>query len=348
MNNTFEEAARTGGGRHTAPSSRPLRVVVADANLLPHRDLLDAHVPPGTVVSWHGGFDEAAVVGDLPGADVFVGPRFTAAMGRASDRLRLVHVGGAGYDGIDADALPAGAVCANTYHHETSIAEYVAATTVIVRRQLLVQDRELRAGHWASSVYEPQRSQPSALDGATVGIIGYGHIGARTWQVMRAFGASGVAVTRRPLDAAREGLAWTAGLDGLDRLLAESDVIVVCLPLTPDTRHIIAARQLAAMKPDAVLVNVSRGPLVDPEALYAALSAKRIGGAVIDVWYQYPSGGAHAEPSPLPFGTLDNVLLTPHISGVTRQTFQGRVRDIAANVSRLVAGEPLRNVVISR
>jgi phosphoglycerate dehydrogenase-like enzyme len=348
MSVTPEKTLQTDGSGSNPLRSRPLRVVVADANFLPHRDLLEANLPAGTIVSWHKGFDEAAVAADLPGADVFVGPRFTAAMGAASDALRLVHVGGAGYDGIDADALPRGVVCANTFCHETSIAEYVAVTAVVVRRQLLLQDRALRAGHWASSVYESQRSQVSALAGATVGIIGYGHIGSRTWHLMRAFGASGVAVTRRPVDAEREGLTWTAGLDGLDRLLAESDVVVLCLPLTPETRHLIAAKQLGAMRRDAVLVNVGRGPLVDPEALYKALDERRIGGAVIDVWYQYPSGGAYAEPSALPFGKLDNVLMTPHISGVTRQTFEGRVRDIAANISRLLAGEPLQNVVISK
>jgi hypothetical protein len=161
MSVTPEKTLQTDGSGSNPLRSRPLRVVVADANFLPHRDLLEANLPAGTIVSWHKGFDEAAVAADLPGADVFVGPRFTAAMGAASDALRLVHVGGAGYDGIDADALPRGVVCANTFCHETSIAEYVAVTTVVVRRQLLLQDRALRAGHWASSVYESQRSQVS-------------------------------------------------------------------------------------------------------------------------------------------------------------------------------------------
>jgi phosphoglycerate dehydrogenase-like enzyme len=102
------------------------------------------------------------------------------------------------------------------------------------------------------------------------------------------------------------------------------------------------------MKRDAVLVNVSRGPLVDPEALYEALSEKRIGGAVLDVWYDYPTTGARAEPARYPFATLENVLMTPHISGVTRQTFEGRVRDVTANIGRLAAGEPLRNLVTLR
>lgn len=331
-----------------APQEATLRVVVADPNLLPHRDDFEAALPADVSVTWHERFDEAALVADLPGVHVLVGSRFTAAMGAAADELRLVHVGGAGYDGVDETALPPGSVCANTFHHEASIAEYVAATVVVLRRGLLAYDRELRTGHWASSVYEPERPQGDALDGATVGIVGYGNIGSRTWRVLRAMGAEGVVVTRRGVDAAAEGLRWSGTVEELPRLLAESDVVVLCLPLSEATRHVVAAAELDAMRPGAVLVNVGRGPLVDPEALYAALSERRIGGAVLDVWYSYPTSGSTADPAPVPFADLDNVLMTPHISGVTRQTFAGRVRDITGNIRRLRDGRPLVNVVVSR
>jgi phosphoglycerate dehydrogenase-like enzyme len=94
-----------------------------------------------------------------------------------------------------------------------------------------------------------------------------------------------------------------------------------------------------------VLVNVGRGPVVDQAALYAALHDRVIGGAAVDVWYDYPADGNVAVPSRLPFDAVPNVLMTPHSSGLTRQTFAGRAADIAANIARLVAGEPLRNVV---
>lgn len=325
-----------------------LRVVVADANLLPHRDAFERGLPAGAEVIWHDRFDEEAVLADLPGTHVLVGARFTPAMGAVADALRLVQVGGAGVDGIDVAALPDGVECANTFHHEDSIAEYVAATSVVVRRRLLQQDRALREGRWESSVYEPDRAQVGAMRNATVGIVGYGHIGARTWRLLRAMGARGVAVTRRPPDAEAEGLAWSRGSEALPDLLAEADVVVLCLPLTDATHHVIGAGQLAAMRRDAVLVNVGRGPLVDPEALYDVLAEGRIGGAVLDVWYSYPTEGATAEPAPVPFGELDNVLMTPHVSGVTRQTFEGRVADITANIRRVHAGEPVENRVVAR
>ena len=99
------------------------------------------------------------------------------------------------------------------------------------------------------------------------------------------------------------------------------------------------------MRPDALLVNVARGPLVDPEALYPALRDQANGGAVVDVWYSYPAGGNEAAPATEPFGELDNVFLTPHISGVASETFRGRARDVAANIRHLAAGEPLERVV---
>lgn len=329
-------------------NAEAIKIVFADANFVPHKELIEASLPQGASISWHPAFDEAAVIADLPGAQVYVGAKFTKAMTAAADALRLVHVGGAGYDGIDAEALPAGVVVANTFHHEKSIAEYVAATSIVVRRQLYAQDRALRSGHWASSVYEPEREQLSTLEGATVGIFGYGHIGSNTWRVMRAFGARGVTVTPREVDVAREGLDWAGGSEATDRLLVESDIVVLCLPLLPSTHYMIARTQFEKMKKTAVLVNVSRGPLVDPDALYAALRERRIGGAVLDVWYQYPASGSHAQPSPLPFAELENVVMTPHISGVTRNTFEGRARDIAANIGRVAAGEPIKNVVICR
>ena len=328
----------------------PLRVVVADANLVPHRSLLEATVPAGTELVWLDRFDETAVIDALPGTDVLVGARFTTAMTSAADSLRLVHVGGAGYDGVDADAIPAGTQVANTFNHEASIAEYTAAMTIVLRRQLLDQDRALRAGQWASSVYEPHRAQPLSLQGATVGIVGFGHIGQRTWEIFKALGARGVALTGRGGGPAAEevGLEWTRGPEGLADLLAASDVVVLCLPLSDATRHLVGAAQLAAMRPGAILVNVSRGPLVDPDALLDALRERRIGGAVLDTWYSYPTSGSTARPAEQPFEELDNVLMTPHISGVTSQTFAGRAKDIGQNIARLQQGESLMNVVITR
>jgi phosphoglycerate dehydrogenase-like enzyme len=321
-----------------------MKIVVADRNLVPHRARLESALPHGSTVRWHDVSD--GLLDDLRDADVFVGSRFTAEMARAGQRLRLVHTAGAGTDKIAFDTLAPDILVANTFHHEQSIAEYVLAAAVLLRRGFLGQDWMLREGTWATSVYDPSITQPRSLHGARVGFVGFGHIGRRSWQLFRAFGCAGAAITGSGrLEAAVEGLAWAAEAGQLNRLMEASDVVVVSAPLTERTVGMIGAEELAALGPDGVLINVGRGPLVVERALHEALSGRTIAGAAIDVWYQYPAGDGHAAPSELPFETLPNVLMTPHSSGVTYDTFVGRVDDIAANIGRLQRGEPLRNLV---
>jgi phosphoglycerate dehydrogenase-like enzyme len=323
-----------------------MRIVVTDANLSSWRDDLEAALPEGAVVVWPDPTDDTAVQQALFGADVLVGPRFTADMSDAGKNLRLVQVAGAGTDKIEVDALPQGAQVANTFHHEDSIAEYVVAATVLLRRGLLRQDAALRQGEWASPAHNRAEPWVSGLAGATVGFVGFGHIGARTWELFKAFGANGVTVTRTgDIDAAAKGLEWSRTVAGIDSLLEIADVVVVCAPLTPETTGLIGASELGKMRSSATLVNVGRGPLVDEKALYTALADKTIGGAVIDVWYDYPSAGNIGAPSRLPFHELGNILMTPHSSGLTRQTFDGRTADVAANINRVAAGQPVQSVV---
>ena len=326
-----------------------MRIVLADSNLMPHRVLLEEALPAGTTTSWHETWNEEALVRDLRDADVYVGPRFTDAMGAVAEKLRLVHVAGAGYDGIEAEALPEGVVCANTFHHENSIAEHVTAVLVALRRNLLGQDAALRTGTWESSVYSPSTPQPETLRGAVVAFLGFGHIGQAAWNLLRGFGCEGIAITRSgSIDAAQHGLRWAGSKDRLGEALTDASILVVSIPLTPETASAISAVELDELGPTGLLVNVARGPVVDETALYEALRDRRIAGAAIDVWYQYPSGDGKAEPSALPFSRLDNIIMTPHSSGVTAETFRGRIRDIAANITRLSRNEPLKNVVIPR
>ncbi|CRZ17871.1 2-hydroxyacid dehydrogenase [Mycolicibacterium neworleansense] len=322
-----------------------MKIVVADSYLIAHRDRLEAALPERAAVSWHVPGD-SRIVDDLRDAEVFVGSRFTAEMAAVADRLRLVHVNGAGTDKIDFDGLGSEVMVANTFNHEQSIAEYIAGAAVMLRRHLLEQDRALRTGRWASPGYDRTIGQSSSLQGACVGFVGFGHIGRSSWNLLRAFGADGAAVTGSGnLDATAEGLRWAAGSGGLDQLMAESELVVVCAPLTEQTVGMIGAPQLGALGASGVLINVGRGPLVVESALYEALSTGVIAAAAIDVWYRYPDATGYGEPAELPFHTLPNVLMTPHVSGVTANTFAARADDIAVNIGRLERGEPLNNLV---
>jgi len=328
--------------------SEGIHVVVADPNLRRLRGEFESRLPVGSTVLWPDPADAGAVEEAVAEADVLVSGTCTAATARAAQRLRLVHAAGAGTDGIDRSALPPRTQVACTYHHEDSMAEYIAAAAVLLRRGLLRQDAALREGRWLSPLYAPEEVgwQPT-LAGATVGFVGFGHIGARAWQLMRAFGARGITVSRRgEVDAAARGLEWAGAIDDLPHLLDRSDVVVAAVPLSAATHGLLGAPELARLHPDSVLVNVGRGPVVDEEALYEALRSGRLGGAALDVWYSYPSApGERQQPSRQPFHTLPNVLMTPHSSGLTRHTFSARAADIAANIRRLAVGEELMNIV---
>jgi phosphoglycerate dehydrogenase-like enzyme len=325
-----------------------MKIVIADPNLVLHRPAFERGLASGTIISWHRSWDDPGVLSALRDADVFVGPRLTKAMGAAANRLRLIHTAGAGFDGIEPDALHTGTVCANTFHHEGSIAEYVATALVALRRDLILQDKALREGNWRSSVYCPRLRQPKTLRGSVVTFLGFGHIGAASWKLLQSFGAEGIAVTRTgSVDAEAHGLRWAGPNDDLPRALTESDVLVVSTPLTPETGGIVGAAELEALGPEGLLVNVARGPVVQEEALYAALKHHGIAGAAIDVWYRYPAADGLGKPSTLPFASLDNVIMTPHSSAVTEETFRGRSQEIIENINRLAAGRPVRNVVMA-
>jgi len=285
--------------------------------------------------------DERAVVATLPGVDVLVTMAFTREMGAAAGRLRLVQVPGAGLDRIDRAALPAGARLANAYGHETGIAEFVLGAMLSLTRGLPRLDAALRRGIWESqwAVGVPAPPPWTEMAGKTVGIVGYGRIGQCVARRARAFDMEVLAVRRDPAQSAGDALAQVNGLDRLDELVGRADYLVLTLPLTAESRGLIGEARLNAMKPTAVLVNVSRAEIVDGAALYRALAEQRLGGAALDVWYRYPTDASPTFPAPQPFHELPNVLMTPHVSGWTDGMLEARARLIAENIHRAARGE---------
>ncbi|MFI6125281.1 2-hydroxyacid dehydrogenase [Streptomyces sp. NPDC051064] len=279
----------------------------------------------------------------LPDVEVYVGSRLRAEDARRAARLRLVHVVGAGYDGIPFDALGPEVTVATTHHHGRSIAEHVLMSALMLSRDVLSADRALRAGRWRNVAVDPGLPFGSTLHGRRVGIIGFGETGTEVARLCQAVGLGVRAVRRDPTAPVPADLRpdWVGGNGRLPELLAESDIVVVTVPLSPATRGLIGPAELKAMGPGSFLVNVARGPVVQEEALYEALRSGAIGGAALDVWWSGPPD----PPSRLPFHDLPNVLMTPHNSGHTTDTFAARAAEIADNIGRLRRGEPLVNVV---
>ena len=288
--------------------------VLADRLSLPHK-----------LVEYHS---------DVPldQAEVFIGGPVTSSMIKAAPRLRLVQVPGAGLDAIDVSALPPHVALCNTFHHERAIAEYVIMTMLALERDLFRQDRNLRAGLWASScVTGPPVFRE--LAGRALGLIGFGHIGRQTAQL-----ASALDMVIVPVNS-------TSSREELESLLAGSDYVVISCPLTGRTRGLIGPAELGLMRPHACLIQVARAEIIEEQALYEALASRRIRGAAVDVWYQYPRHGQPCLPSRFPFHELDNVIMTPHSSAWTDQVLENRFADVAENIERLWRGEPLRYMI---
>ncbi|MDP9898065.1 2-hydroxyacid dehydrogenase [Variovorax ginsengisoli] len=275
-------------------------------------------------------------------ADVIVGIKLNREM-PVPRRASLFHAPSAGTDAIDTALLPPGAVLCNCFGHEHAIAEYVMAALLQRHVPLAQADADLRQQRWTYWAGRPTALR-SELGAQTMGLLGFGHISQAILARAKAFGMRVTVANRSPVQDARVDRSFT--LDQLPAFMASADAIVVSLPLTAQTTGIVGAEALAAMRPDAVILNVGRGPVIDEQALYDALAQRRIGGAVIDTWYRYPTPEqAECAPSQLDFESLPNLLMTPHMSGWTAGTVRRRQETMADNIQRWIEGRPLANVL---
>lgn len=242
-------------------------------------------------------------------------------------RLRLVQTVYAGIEWL-LPRVPRGVtVCNASGVHDGPVAEWVVGAILAMERRLLHFLQRQREGTWAD---EQDRGEIDDLAGRTVLVLGYGSIGRAVEERLRPFGARVVGVARR----ARTGVY---GRSALPELLPQADVVVLLLPLTPETERIVDERFLQLMKEDALLVNAARGALVDTDVLVAALAAGRV-RAALDV----------TDPEPLPAGhalwRAPGVLITPHVAGASKRWRERAYVFVGDQLRRYAAGEPLLNV----
>ena len=250
---------------------------------------------------------------------------------RAAPKLKLIQLLSAGYDRADiAAARRAGVPIANNGGaNAVAVAEHALMLMLAVCRRLPLQHANVGSGRWRGN----ETPRVHELRGRTLGIIGLGTIGKKTARLAGAF-----AMTVQYYDIARltEDAEDALGVRFrlLRELLRSSDIVSLHVPLNPTTRHLIGAPEIALLKPTAVLVNTSRGPVVDEAALTEALGAGRIAGAGLDVFEQEPPEATN------PLFSLDNVVLTAHLAGPTVESSTARLRNAFDNVERVERGEP--------
>jgi len=309
-----------------------------------HLDRLAAHVPPEfeLVPLPREAAYSAAYDAQIGAQDCVVSLRLSRG-GATLPRFRLLHVPGAGLDGIEMDSLPPECTVCNVFEHEIPIAEFVMLAMLEWQVRLRSLSGEFTAQRW-SEIYR-QRRPHGELYGKVLGLVGLGRIGRAIAQRARAFGMQVLAFDNYA-NAAEGIVDQRLAPDEFPELLARADFIGITCPLTPETRDLFAADAFAQMKRSAVLINVSRAEIANEQALYTALSEQRIGGAVMDVWYRYPANETETvAPSNLPFHALPNVIATPHSSAWTTDLPYRRYAVIGKNLTSLARGEPLVNVV---
>jgi phosphoglycerate dehydrogenase-like enzyme len=275
-----------------------------------------------------------------------VGPKLPASLFENGCSVRFVQVTGAGLDRLDAETLQReGIAVANVPGGSNSaLAEYSITTASVLLRRFLWADAEVRKGNYADFRARMMKDNLRGIDGLLVGIVGFGVIGRAVAEAFRSRNARICYYDPAPvsLEAAK---ALDARAAALDELLETSDVVSLHLPLLPATRGLIGARELASMKAGAILIQASRGGIVDEAALAESLQSGRLGGAAVDVY------GAEPPTADNPLFALTGeaahrVLFTPHIAGVTRQSAAFLMRSAWQNIERvLIAKEPPLNRV---
>ncbi|HSI47276.1 MAG TPA: NAD(P)-dependent oxidoreductase [Ideonella sp.] len=276
----------------------------------------------------------ADLLAAAPEADALIVRNRTQVRGpllAALSRCRVVGRLGVGLDNIDLETCRARgievipAIGANA----RSVAEYVLTTAMMLRRLgSYTATADVAAGRWPRG----PASQGREMAGAVIGIIGFGSIGQLTASLAQGIGMRVIASATGAPDERLPELAGVPLLS-LDEMLAQSDVLSLHLPLTPETCGLLGAEQLARMKPGAVLINTARGGVVDTIALLDALRAGRLHGAALDVFdtEPLPAGSAFAEPPP-------NLLLTPHIAGLTTDSERRVCELVTGKVLALLGG----------
>lgn len=271
-----------------------------------------------------------AQIGEFDGALNCAEIRADAEFVERATKLKILANASIGYDNLDLPLLTERGIWASNApgFFTAPVAEYTLAGILTVSRRLLEADAFVRQGSWQA--FEPGRWDGVGLRHKTVGLVGLGTIGRELRRLAMALGATVIYHTPAPKDEP----GWVS----FNELLRTSDVLSIHVPLTPDTRNLFNGAVIDRLKPGAIVVNTSRGPILDQNALIESLLAGRLGGAVLDVFHDEP----HV---PDALRAMNNVLLTPHIAGGTKAAREGCLRRAAQNIADVLLGQTPRNAL---
>jgi phosphoglycerate dehydrogenase-like enzyme len=302
-----------------------------------HREVTLLEQPPGFEAMWIETGEAEELRSKLAEADFIVTGRITAEQIAAAPKLKMLQMGGVGYEHIDVEAAQARGIPVSITPEGTceGVAEHTVMMMLALYKHLAEAHNALKQGEWVHSRLRPICLM---LGGKRIGIVGLGRIGREVAKRLQGWGAELVYhdIYRQSPEVEEElGVRY---LD-LDELLRTADIITLHVFLSEASRHMIGDAQFAMMKPSAILINTSRGEVVDEDAMYHALRDRRIQGAGIDAWREEPTAPDN------PILKLDNVLVTPHMATANRDAMILKSRACYANFQRVLRGEEPINQV---
>lgn len=266
---------------------------------------------------------------------------------RKATKLRMIQSLGAGIDKIDLDAVRErdDLIVCNSHVNSAEVAEYAISLLLAATKNIIPSDRELRAGNWIHRWGGPVHNLE--IRGKKVLIIGLGHIGADIAKRLRSFDVIIVAATFSGGSRNAELVDQVVRINEIKPQAEDSDFIILCLPLTEESKNLVDREFLSWMKPTSVLVNISRGQIIEEQALYKALKERQIHSAALDVWWRYPSKwrGTAVPPADIPFHELDNIVMTPHRAAYSENIRRDLNVFACENILRFIRGETPLNII---
>ena len=296
-------------------------------------------------------YDEATLIDNVSEADVLLGGFFSEGILTHAKNLRFAQIPWTGVDNLDFDLLRRhNIVVCNSHSNSEVVAEHAVAMMMDAAKKLSYHDREMRQGNW-NRLFPNTQNKVSPfskkITGSKIGVVGFGAIGQQIVNMLQGFSCSFQVFTRSGMVEEKfKNRVQGFQISDFSEKAKELDVVFVAIPLTNETHGMIDGHFFKAMSEHGILVNISRGQVLNPENLFQALLNKQIGAAAIDTWYNYPSpSNPSVFPShEFPFHELDNIILSPHRAGYVDSGFP-HLDDAIENLNRSKKGLPLKNII---
>ena len=280
-------------------------------------------------------------------ADIIASNRVPTELIESSTRLKMIQTFAAGVENIDFSAIQArdDLIVCNSHINAAEVAEHAITLLFAVAKNIIPNDRELRKGDWKFAFGGPNPN--IEIRNKTCLILGLGNIGSEIAKRLKGFDVTIHAATRSGNSKHADLAEKLVKIDEVKPLVQEADFIILSLPHTPESEGLVDEKFISWMKSDSILVNISRGPIVNENALFDALRDNRIRGAGLDVWWRYPEKwrGKGTPPTDVPFQELDNIVASPHRAGYSENTEREYFQFAGENILRFIRGETPSNIV---